>query len=108
MSDTIEGKPMLALIIFGFLIFCLMWVGVWFYYSNTPKGILEDTEAQAEACDIMKAVAVRAQYVKEAQEDINKAMNGSEETEEYCDYCGHETDCFGNCCNPRCEQSLAD
>lgn len=65
---------MLGFVIFLVLLFILLIVGVWYYYSWTPQGVLADVEANVQSADLLKQAAEKAQYVEEAQKDIKDSM----------------------------------
>lgn len=67
-------NTMLGFVIFLVLLFILIIVGVWYYYSWTPQGVLADVEANVQSADLLKQAAEKAQYVEEAQKDIKESM----------------------------------
>lgn len=67
-------NTMLGFVIFLVLLFILLIVGVWYYYSWTPQGVLADVEANVQSADLLKQAAEKAQYVEEAQKDIKDSM----------------------------------
>lgn len=67
---------MLGAVLFLFLLFVLVGVAIWYYYTWTPMGVLKNIESQVDSSQLLKTAAVKAKYVDEAQQDINKAMQG--------------------------------